>query len=29
LADIVIHGSAGPTMANILEKVRKGLMEGQ
>jgi len=28
-ADIVIHGSAGPTMANILEKVRKGLMEGQ
>ena len=29
LADVVIHDSAGPTMANILEKVRKGLMEGQ
>jgi NAD-dependent deacetylase len=28
-ADIVIHGSAGPTMADILEKVRKRLAEGR
>jgi NAD-dependent deacetylase len=25
LADIVIHGQAGPIMANILEKVKEGL----
>jgi len=29
MADIVIHGSAGPTMTNILEKVRKRLTEGR
>jgi NAD-dependent deacetylase len=25
MADIVIHGQAGPTMASILEKVKEGL----
>jgi NAD-dependent deacetylase len=29
MADVVIHDSAGPTMANILEKVRKRLTEGR
>jgi len=29
LADLVIHGQAGPTMANILENVKKGLRDGK
>jgi NAD-dependent SIR2 family protein deacetylase len=27
MADIVLHGQAGSTMANILEKVKEGLGE--
>jgi len=29
MADIVIHGQAGPTMAKILEEVKKGLGIGE